>query len=164
MRSLCQRCDPRPLLWTRGTPLLLARGERIRELMGSVTTSRTWSLKDHDCKDNGSVPVDPLRPDVQEALAEEASKSVGSGGHPFNPPIRVCRIEEPGMPGLELGPERAVEHASVVNISLAVPVLSRGASPRPISYAGKTHSHGNVFARRPPKVASVPAPTCDVPS
>ena len=41
----------------------------------------------------------------------KASKSVGSGGHPFNLPIRVCRGDEPEMPGLEPGPERAVEHA-----------------------------------------------------
>ena len=42
----------------------------------------------------------------------EAPKSVGPGGHPFNLPIRICRVEEPGMPGLEPGPERAAEHAS----------------------------------------------------
>ncbi|MDE0347321.1 MAG: hypothetical protein OXI66_16310 [Boseongicola sp.] len=34
---------------------------------------------------------------------------MGSGGHPFNLSIRVWRVEEPGMPGLELGPELAAE-------------------------------------------------------
>ena len=40
----------------------------------------------------------------------EAPKTWGSSGH-LDFLIRVCRIEGPGIPGLEPGPERAVEHA-----------------------------------------------------
>ena len=43
----------------------------------------------------------------------EASRTWGSSGHVdfLDFLIRVCRMEDPGVPGLEPGPERTVKHA-----------------------------------------------------